>query len=164
MIHQPASVDQSDRIVPINLRQSGRTPAELLISTRVRKSPYWHLSHEAGCWRATVYNRIYHPRGYVRPEDGGAAAEHEALTRDVTVWNVAVERQIRVRGPDAERFTDYVITRDATRIEPMHAKYVIVCNEKGGILNDPVLLRLSEHEFWFSLADSDILFWQQAYG
>ena len=161
MIHQPTSVDQSDRVVPINLRQSGRTPVEMLISTRVRKSPYWHLSHEAGCWRATVYNRIYHPRGYVRPEDGGAAAEHEALTRHVTVWNVAVERQIRVRGPDAERFTDYVITRDATRIEPMHAKYVILCNEKGGILNDPVLLRLAGDEFWFSLADSDLLFWLQ---
>ena len=161
MIHQPISVDQSDRIVPVNLRQSGRTPVEMLISTRVRKSPYWHLSHAAGCWRATVYNRIYHPRGYVRPEDGGAAAEHAALTRDVTVWNVAVERQIRVRGPDAERFTDYVITRDATRIAPMHAKYVIVCNEKGGILNDPVLLRLAADEFWFSLADSDLLFWLQ---
>ena len=51
------SVDQSDRVVPVNLRQSGRTPTELLISTRVRKSPFWHLSHEAGCWRATVYNR-----------------------------------------------------------------------------------------------------------
>ena len=158
---QPRSVDQSDRIVPINLRQSGRTPVEMLISTRVRKSPYWHLSHEAGCWRATVYNRIYHPRGYVRPEDGGAAAEHEALTRHVTLWNVAVERQIRVAGPDAERFVDYVITRDATRIAPMHAKYVILCNEKGGILNDPVLLRLSAGEFWFSLADSDVLFWLQ---
>ena len=58
-----SSVDQSDRVVPINLRQSGRTPTELLISTRVRKSPFWHLSHEAGSWRPTVYNRIYHPRG-----------------------------------------------------------------------------------------------------
>ncbi len=161
MVSHPHSVDQSDRIVPINLRQSGRTPVELLISTRVRKSPYWHLSHDAGCWRATTYNRIYHPRGYVRPEDGGAAAEHEALTKHVTMWNVAVERQIRVKGPDAERFTDYVITRDATRIEPMHGKYVILCNERGGILNDPVLLRLSEDEFWFSLADSDLLFWLQ---
>ena len=63
-----------------------------------------------------------------------------------------VERQI----------TDYrLITRDATRIEPMHGKYVILCNERGGILNDPVLLRLSEDEFWFSLADSDLLFWLQ---
>ena len=161
MLRQPESVDQSDRIVPVNLRQSGRTPTELLISTRVRKSPYWHLSHEAGCWRATVYNRVYHPRGYVRPEDGGAAAEYEALTKHVTMWNVAVERQIRVKGPDAERFTDYVITRDATRIEPLQAKYVILCNERGGILNDPVLLRLAEDEFWFSLADSDLLFWLQ---
>ena len=161
MIHQPQSVDQSDRIVPINLRQSGRTPTELLISTRVRKSPYWHLSHAAGCWRATVYNRVYHPRGYVRPEDGGAAAEHEALTHHVTLWNVAVERQIRVKGPDAERFTDYVITRNAKRIKPMHAKYVILCNERGGILNDPVLLRLAADEFWFSLADSDLLLWLQ---
>ena len=97
----------------------------------------------------------------MRPEDGGAAAEHEALTKHVTLWNVAVERQIRVASPDAERFVDYVITRDATRIEPMHGKYVILCNERGGILNDPVLLRLSADEFWFSAADSDILFWLQ---
>ena len=155
------SVDQSDRVVPINLRQSGRTPTELLISTRVRKSPFWHLSHEAGCWRATVYNRIYHPRGYVKPEDGGAMVEYEALVNRVTMWNVAVERQIRVKGPDAEAFTDFVITRDATKIEPMHGKYAILCNDKGGILNDPVLLRLSEDEFWFSISDSDLLFWLQ---
>ena len=155
------NVDQSDRVVPINLRQSGRTPTELLISTRVRKSPFWHLSHEAGCWRAPVYNRIYHPRGYVKPEDGGAMVEYEALVNRVTMWNVAVERQIRVKGPDAEAFTDFVITRDATKIEPMHGKYAILCNEKGGILNDPVLLRLSEDEFWFSISDSDLLLWMQ---
>ena len=155
------SVDQSDRVVPINLRQRGRTPTELLISTRVRKSPFWHLSHEAGCWRATIYNRIYHPRGYVKPEDGGAMVEYEALVNRVTMWNVAVERQIRVKGPDAEAFTDFVITRDATKIEPMHGKYAILCNDKGGILNDPVLLRLSEDEFWFSISDSDLLFWLQ---
>ncbi len=153
------SVDQSDRHVPINLRQSGPTPVGLLISTRVRKSPYWHLSMEAGCWRATVYNRVYHPRGYVRPEDGGAMVEYEALVNHVTMWNVAVERQIQVKGPDAEKLVDYVITRDATRIKPMHAKYVILCNEEGGVLNDPVLLRISEDEFWFSLADSDIELW-----
>ena len=112
------SVDQSDRHVPYNLRQSGPTKVEMLISTRVRKSPYWHLSMQAGCWRATVYNRIYHPRGYVKPEDGGAMVEYEAIKNHVTMWNVAVERQIRVKGPDAEKFTDYVITRDATRISP----------------------------------------------
>ena len=158
-LRQCLSVDQSDRRVPINLRQSGPTRVEMLISTRVRKSPYWHLSMEAGCWRATVYNRIYHPRGYVRPEDGGAMVEYDALVNHVTMWNVAVERQIQVRGPDAEKLVDYVITRDAQRIQPMQAKYVILCNEAGGVLNDPVLLRVAEDEFWFSLADSDIEMW-----
>lgn len=153
------TVDQSDRNVPINLRQSGPTPTEMLISTRVRKSPYWHLSHAAGCWRATVYNRIYHPRGYVLPEDGGAMVEYDAIVNHVTMWNVAVERQIQVKGPDAEAFVDYVITRNANRIKPMNGKYVILCNEAGGILNDPILLRLSEDEFWFSLSDSDIEWW-----
>ena len=90
------SVDQSDRAVPYNLRQSGPTKVEMLISTRVRKSPYWHLSMQAGCWRATVYNRIYHPRGYVKPEDGGAMVEYDAIVNHVNMWNVAVERQIRV--------------------------------------------------------------------
>ncbi|MET3662463.1 glycine cleavage T C-terminal barrel domain-containing protein [Aquamicrobium ahrensii] len=158
-VHQNRSVDQSDRKVPINLRQSGPTPVEMLISTRVRKSPYWHLSHAAGCWRATVYNRMYHPRGYVRPQDGGAMAEYDALVNHVTMWNVAVERQIQVKGPEAERFVNRVITRDATRIRPMNGKYVILCNEAGGILNDPILLRLSEDEFWFSISDSDLEWW-----
>ena len=155
-VKHTTSVDQSDRKVPYNLRQSGPTKVEMLISTRVRKSPYWHLSMRAGCWRATVYNRIYHPRGYVKPEDGGAMVEYDAIVNHVTMWNVAVERQIRVKGPDAEKFTDYVITRDATKISPMRARYVILCNAYGGVLNDPILLRISKDEFWFSLSDSDI--------
>jgi len=155
------AVDQSDRHVPANLRQSGPTPVQMLISTRVRKSPFWWLSIEAGCWRATVYNRMYHPRGYIRPEDGGAMAEYDALVNRVTLWNVAVERQIRVKGRDAEAFVNFVITRDATRIQPMRGKYCILCNEKGGILNDPVLLRLAADEFWFSISDSDLMLWLQ---
>ena len=159
--HNYPTVDQSGRSVPINLRQSGPTSVELLISTRIRKSPYWHLSVEAGCWRAEVYNRVYHPRGYIRPQDGGAMAEYEALVNDVTMWDVAVERQIQVKGPDAEAFVNFVITRDATRIPVMRARYVILCNESGGILNDPVLLRLAADEFWFSLSDSDLMLWLQ---
>ncbi|AGB37700.1 aminomethyltransferase family protein [Natronococcus occultus] len=155
-------LDQPDRTVPRNLRQTGDPGIEMLVSTRVRKSPFFHKSfNEEGAWRATVYNRIYHPRGLVEPEDGGAMAEYEALTEAVTLWDVAVERQIRVKGPDAEALTDYVITRDATGIEPMHGKYVILCNEDGGILNDPVLLRVAEDEFWFSISDSTLMQWLQ---
>ncbi|MEQ9487644.1 MAG: glycine cleavage T C-terminal barrel domain-containing protein [Alphaproteobacteria bacterium] len=88
-------------------------------------------------------------------------AEYDALVNRVTLWNVAVERQIRVKGPEAEAFVNHVITRDATRIKPMHGKYCILCNEKGGILNDPVLLRLADDEFWFSISDTDLMLWLQ---
>jgi len=159
------------RSVPIQMLQSGdsrATPGDtgidaegsrMLIDTRIRKGPYWHLSQEAGCWCHSVYNRVYHPRAYIRPEEGGLMEEYKYLTEHVTMWNVAVERQIRVKGPDAERFVDMVITRKASSVEVMKARYVILCNEEGGVLNDPVLLRPEEDEFWFSLSDSDVEFW-----
>ncbi|SNR25247.1 glycine cleavage T C-terminal barrel domain-containing protein [Halorubrum vacuolatum] len=153
------SIDQSDRSVPRNLRQTGDADIDLVISTRGRKSPFWHLSVEEGCHQATMYNHMYHPRAYINPEDGGAAAEYDLLVNHVALWDVAVERQIRVKGPDAEAFVDYVITRDATDIEPMSGKYAICCDHDGGILNDFVLLRPDTDEFWFSIADSDLLLW-----
>ena len=150
------------RILPINLRQSGNSDAQMLISTRVRKSPWWHLSKAAGCWAYTTYNHVYHPRAYVRPEDGGLMAEYKTLTEHVSMWDVAVERQIQVKGPDAANFVDYLITRDVhTRVPTMQARYVIMCNQYGGIINDPVLLRVADDEFWFSISDSDVLLWAQ---
>ena len=152
-------VDQSDRTVPRNLRQTGGADVDLVISNRVRESPFWHLSVAEGCHEATVYNHMYHPRAFVDPEDGGSRAEYDLLVNHVALWDVAVERQIRVTGPDAEAFVDFVITRDATDIEPMRGKYAICCTEDGGIVNDFVLLRPEADEFWFSIADSDLLQW-----
>lgn len=151
------------RLVPINLRQSGDNAARMLISTRVRKSPYWHLAKEAGCWAYTVYNRVYHPRAYIPAEEGGLLKEYEYLTEHVTMWDVAVERQIRVKGPQAADFVNLLITRDVHKIMPAagQARYAILCNDKGGIVNDPVLLRVAEDEFWFSISDSDVALWAQ---
>ena len=75
--------------------------------------------------------------------------EYEYLTEHVTMWNVAVERQIQVKGPDAEKFVDMVITRRASSCDVMKARYVILCNQYGGILNDPVMLRPAKDEFGF---------------
>ena len=161
------------RNVPIQLRITGDSRvspgdegisaegSRMLIDQRVRKGPYWHLSQEAGAWCHSVYNRIYHPRAYVKPEDGGLMQEYKYLTEGVTMWNVAVERQIQVKGPDAEKFVDMVITRKASSCEVMKARYVILCNQYGGVLNDPVMLRPEQDEFWFSLSDSDLEFWLQ---
>ena len=147
---------------PINLRQSGNSDARILISTRIRKSPWWHLSKAAGCWAYTTYNHLYHPRAYIKPEDGGLMAEYEYLTQHVSMWDVAVERQIQIKGPDAADFVNLLITRDVHSLIPaMQARYVILCNQYGGIVNDPVLLRVADDEFWFSISDSDVLLWSQ---
>ena len=150
------------RTLPINLRQSGNSDARMLISTRVRKSPWWHMSKAAGCRAYTVYNHLYHPRAYIAPEDGGLMAEYEFLTKRVSMWDVAVERQIQVKGPDAAAFVNMLITRDVHALLPtMRARYVILCNQYGGVVNDPVLLRVADDEFWFSISDSDVLLWAQ---
>jgi len=150
------------RRVPINLRQSGNSDARMLISTRVRKSPWWHLSKAAGCWAYTTYNHLYHPRAYIKPEDGGLLEEYRYLTQHVSMWDVAVERQIQVKGPDAADFVNLLITRDVhALLPPMQARYVILCNQHGGVINDPVLLRVADDEFWFSISDSDVLLWAQ---
>ena len=150
------------RRVPINLRQSGNSDARMLISTRIRKSPWWHLSKEAGCWAYTTYNHMYHPRAYFSPEDGGLLGEYRYLTQHVSMWDVAVERQIQIKGPDAADFVDLLITRDVHTLVPkMQARYVILCNQHGGIINDPVLLRVADDEFWLSISDSDVLLWAQ---
>ena len=154
----------SHREVPINLRQSGGPSVDLLVNTRVRKSPFWHKSVEHGVRAATVYNRMYHPRLYFSADQGGLLGEYDYLTNHVTLWNVAVERQIRVKGKDATRFIDYLVTRAMTgekELDPGKARYVVLCNQHGGIVNDPVLLRVAEDEYWLSISDSDAALWAQ---
>jgi len=158
----PPVIDIKNRSVPINLRQSGNSEGRMLISTRVRKNPYWHLSKQEGCWAWSVYNHMYHPRAYISMMQGGLMKEYEYLTRHVTMWNVAVERQIQVKGPDAAEFVNQLITRDVHKKLPVGmCRYVILCNQEGGIINDPVLLRIAEDEFWFSISDSDVALWAQ---
>ena len=150
------------RSLPLNMRQSGDVDAKIKITTRLRKGPYWHLAVKAGAWAFATYNHTYHPRAYVKPEDGGLMKEYEYITKHVTMWDVAVERQIQVKGPDAAAFVDRVITRDVYKKLPVNkARYVILCNQNGGIINDPVLLRTAEDEFRFSISDSDVLLWCQ---
>jgi glycine cleavage system aminomethyltransferase T len=126
----------------------------VLLYPRIRKSPFFYASRRHGVAMYSVYNRTYHPRHYGDPE-----AEYWALLNGVTLWDVGVERQVEITGPDAFDFTNMLVTRDLTRCRVGQCKYVFLTDEDGGILNDPVLLRLGENHFWLSLADSDILLW-----
>lgn len=139
------------RFTPVNLRQSGNSDARILINTQVRKPPYWHLSERHGCRSYTILSNVYHPRAYVPEAEGGLLKEHEYLTQRVTLWNVAAERQIALKGPDALRFANFLVTRELNgRVPVGKARYTIICNEDGGIVNDPVLLRVAEDEIWLS--------------
>jgi aminomethyltransferase len=117
-----------------------------------RKSPYFDATKRHGCTSWGLYNHMLLPTLYDDP-----ITEYWALVNDVTLWDVAVERCIEVRGPDAFELIDSITCRDLSRVEVMQARYVLITAPWGGIVNDPVLLRLAEDRFWLALADSDAL-------
>lgn len=126
----------------------------ILQYSRLRKSPYFYSSRQHGVALYSVYNHTYHPRHY-----GDPVAEYWHLLNGVTLWDVGVERQIEISGPDAFEFTNLLIPRDLNKCRVEQCKYVFLTLPDGGILNDPVLLRVEENRFWLSLADSDVELW-----
>ncbi len=122
--------------------------------TRIRKSPYFYASRRHGVQSYSVCNRMYHPRHYDDP-----IAEYWRLVRDVTLWDVGVERQVEISGPDAFELANRLTTRDLTKCAVGQCKFVLNTDVDGGIINNPVLLRLAEDRFWLSVADGDVLLW-----
>lgn len=115
-----------------------------------RKSPYFEATLRAGCSAYDVYQHMYHPNTY-----GDPIEEYWALVNDVTLWDVSVERIVEITGPDAGAFTDLLTCRDLTKCAVKQGKYVLITAEDGGIVNDPVLLRVEKNRWWLALADSD---------
>ena len=124
--------------------------------TQIRKSPYFDATVRWGATGFSVYNHMYIPRDFGDPEQN-----FWNLVNDAILCDVAVERQVEITGPDAARFTQMLTSRDLSKMAVGQCKYILIVNEAGGLLNDPVLLRLAENHFWISLADSDILLWAQ---
>jgi len=123
---------------------------------RIRKSPFFEATQRYGCKAYSVYNHMYLPLYYDDP-----VADYWNLINHVTVWDVACQRQVEITGPDASRFVQYLTPRNLSRLSVGQCKYVFVTNEAGGVINDPILLRLGKNQFWLSLADGDILLWAQ---
>jgi aminomethyltransferase len=122
--------------------------------TQIRKSPYFDATVRWGATAFSVYNHMYIPRDFGNPEQN-----FWNLINDAILCDVAVERQVEIAGPDAARFVQMLTPRDLSKLAVGQCKYVLITNAEGGILNDPVLLRLEENRFWLSLADTDILLW-----
>ena len=124
--------------------------------TQIRKSPYFDATVRWGAQGFSVYNHMYIPRDFGDPEQN-----FWNLVNDAILCDVAVERQVEITGPDAAKFTQMLTCRDLSKMAVGQCKYILITNADGGILNDPILLRLAENHFWISLADSDILLWAQ---
>ncbi len=124
--------------------------------TQIRKSPYFDSTVKWGATGFSVYNHMYIPRDFGSPEQNFWNLIEKSILCDV-----AVERQVEITGPDAYKFTKLLTPRDLSKLSIGQCKYVLIVNNDGGILNDPVLLRLAENHFWLSLADSDVLLWAQ---
>jgi aminomethyltransferase len=129
-------------------------PAQIQRGARLRRSPYFEATQRAGCRGYTVYNHMLLPIRYASFE-----AEYRRLLADVTLWDVSVERNVEIAGRDGLKFAELLTPRDLSRCRAGEGRYVLLTDDAGGIVNDPVLLRLEENRFWLACADSDVLLW-----
>jgi aminomethyltransferase len=124
--------------------------------TQIRKSPFFNSTLRWGVQGFSVYNHMYIPRDFGDPEQN-----FWNLINDAILCDVSVERQVEITGPDAAEFVQMLTPRDLSKMVVGQCKYVLITNAEGGILNDPILLKLGENHFWLSIGDSDILLWAQ---
>ena len=127
---------------------------EISFATRIRKSPFFDSTMKWGCKAFTVYNKMYMPTYYKSFVD-----DYWSLVNDVTLWDVSGERQVEITGKDAEKFVEFITPRDISKCKIGQCMYVLLTEKNGGVVNDPILLKLAENHFWLSIADSDVLLW-----
>lgn len=128
--------------------------AQFSFGTQVRKSPYSDAALRWGAKGFSVYNHMYIPRDFGDPQQN-----FWNLVNDAILCDVSVERQVEIKGPDAAKFTQYLTCRDISTCKVGQCKYVLITDQDGGVINDPILLKLAEDRFWLSIADSDVLLW-----
>ena len=126
-------------------------------SARLRPSPFFASTVAEGVTSFTTYNHMLMPTGYGDPE-----AEYWRIIRGVSQWDVACERQVEVTGRDAATLVQILSPRDLSRCRVGQGKYVPLCDHQGVLINDPILLKLDDDRYWFSIADSNIWFWARA--
>ncbi len=126
-------------------------------TARLRPSPFYASAVAEGMTAASIYNRMIMPTSYGDPE-----AEYWRLINGVSQWDVGVERQVQLKGRDAGRLAQILSPRDLSGCKMGQGKYVPLCNHRGTIINDPILLKLADDLYWLSIADSDIWFWASA--
>lgn len=127
---------------------------KIIAAGRLRKSPFYEVTLADGAQSFLPYNRMLIPRGY-----GDEEAEYWRLINGVAMWDVAAQRQVQIKGPDAARLVQLLCTRDLSGQKSGQGKYVAICNHAGVLINDPIAQKLDEDLYWLSVSDSDIWTW-----
>ena len=128
--------------------------AAILKSRRLRATPYSDRVEAAGARSYTIYNHMYLPTMFQ-----GLEEDYAHLKKYAQIWDVSVERQVQLRGPDARKLAVMMSARDLSKAVPGRCYYAPILNRDGGFINDPVALCLADDLFWFSIADGDMKFW-----
>ena len=129
-------------------------PFVLAVSPRLRSTPFHERVVAAGAKAYSIYNHMLLPLTYESLE-----ADYWQLVERVQLWDVAVQRQVEIRGRGALALVELMTPRDIGRCAVGQCKYAPLVDETGGIVNDPLILRLAADHFWVSIADSDVLLW-----
>ncbi|MFT6088480.1 dimethylsulfoniopropionate demethylase [Sulfitobacter sp.] len=123
-------------------------------SRRIRRTMFSEGVEAAGVKAYTVYNHMLLPTVFRSVQE-----DYHHLKEAVQVWDVACERQVELRGPDAAKLMQMLTPRDLRGMLPGRCFYVPIVDETGGMLNDPVAVKLAEDRWWISIADSDLMLW-----
>ena len=126
-------------------------------TARLRVSPFYESAVAEGMVTASIYNRMIMPTSYGDPE-----AEYWRLIEGVSQWDVGVERQVQLKGKDAGRLAQILAARNLSKCKVGQGKYVPICNHRGTLINDPILLKHADDLYWFSIADNDLWLWANA--
>ena len=127
----------------------------LNMSRRIRRTPYTDRVEAAGVRGFSVVTHMLLPKAF----QPSIEDDYWHLCDHVQMWDVSCQRQVEIEGPDAEQLVQWMTPRAIAKAKPGDCLYVPITDTNGGIINDPVLLKLTDDKFWLSIADSDILLW-----
>ena len=125
----------------------------LNMSRRIRRTPYTDRVEAAGVRGFSVANHMLLPKAF----QPSVEDDYWHLCDHVQMWDVSCQRQVEIEGPDAEQLVQWMTPRAIAKAKPGDCLYVPITDTNGGIINDPVLLKLTDDKFWLSIADSDVL-------
>lgn len=126
----------------------------IAISRRLRKTPFTSRVLKQNVKAFTVYNHMLLPTEFISVEE-----DYWHLCSAVQVWDVSVERQVSISGPDANRLVQWMTPRSVENVGYDRCVYLPLADRAGKLINDPVGLRLDENHWWLSISDSDVRLW-----